>query len=372
MDALNCVNTAPIAPGVSMDWQTLMGNLRGRPRCPSSGPSGSPMSSSVASSPYASTGVPSPTPCLPEPSYQFPSGDYQADATANYGLPNAPHSFSKWSIYREAAHRQEGLARLQWERQIQESVRQRLSAAWCGPEQAMPPTYPTSDVVGAAAVAAAVAAMREGKFQPRQPTGWYGPPPPAAPPYGTFPPGLSQYIDELIRVQIDQYMRDYVQAGNMMEQWRADPQAYAAPMTMTRPSPAPYMGSHPGDVDKAVFDAAVAAAAKAINESRGGPSDGSQPTVGGEHFRPAPMQQPRVGSPTPPLLAPMPSRATTTKRELSGNTLFVESMNHLQQQPVKKNDPASATSLGSHPADGVRLAPYVPPDEEACDPGESS
>lgn len=28
MDALNCVNTAPIAPGVSMDWQTLMGNLR--------------------------------------------------------------------------------------------------------------------------------------------------------------------------------------------------------------------------------------------------------------------------------------------------------------------------------------------------------
>lgn len=45
-------------------------------------------------------------------------------------------------------------------------------------------------------------------------------------------------------------------------------------MTMTRPSPAPYMGSHPGDVDKAVFDAAVAAAAKAINESRGGPSDG--------------------------------------------------------------------------------------------------
>ncbi|KAF4686747.1 hypothetical protein FOZ60_004937 [Perkinsus olseni] len=142
-----------------------------------------------------------------------------------------------------------------------------------------------------------------------------------------------------------------------------------------RPPTAPQVGTlgeggaPPLDMDKGIFAAAVAAAAKAIQESRGSVTDGLQP--GGEHFRAPMQQQPRVGSPTPPLLAPTPSRATS-KRELPGTNSFVESMNHQQQQPVKKNDATATAVGGGRPADGVRLAPYVPPNEESSDSSDSS
>ncbi|KAF4715182.1 hypothetical protein FOZ62_032015, partial [Perkinsus olseni] len=352
--------------------------------------------SSLASSPYASTAVPSPTPCLPEP-YQFPpSGDYQTEANYSRLVPLHPYhprvtivgyqnaqGFSKWSIYREAALRQEELARLQWERQVQEGVRQRFNT-WWGAEQAVTaPPYPavrgaSQDVFGAA-VAAAAAALTEGKFV--QQSTPYGLPPREgfpqrqAPPYGSsygpLPPGLPQYIEDTIRAQVDLQIREYVQQQTirLMEQ-----QMYAG--YDPRPPTAPQVGTlgEGGtpllDMDKGIFAAAVAAAAKAIQESRGSVTDGLQP--GGEHFRAPMQQQPRVGSPTPPLLAPMPSRATS-KRELPGTNSFVESMNHQQQQqPVKKNDATATAVGGGRPADGVRLAPYVPPNEESSDSSDSS
>ncbi|KAF4679879.1 hypothetical protein FOZ60_014386, partial [Perkinsus olseni] len=193
--------------------------------------------------------------------------------------------------------------------------------------------------------------------------------PPYGSSYGPLPPGLPQYIKDMIRAQVDLQIREYVQQQTirLMEQ-----QMYAG--YDPRPPTAPQVGTlgEGGtpllDMDKGIFAAAVAAAAKAIQESRGSVTDGLQP--GGEHFRAPMQQQPRVGSPTPPLLAPMPSRATS-KRELPGTNSFVESMNHQQQQPVKKNDATATAVGGGHPADGVGLAPYVPPNEESSDSSES-
>ncbi|KAF4678352.1 hypothetical protein FOL47_000081 [Perkinsus chesapeaki] len=367
---------APLAPGVTMDWQTLMGNLRGRARCASS----SPMSSSLASSPYASTSVPSPTPCLPEPSHQFPPGDFPMDPAA-YGYQNGP-GFSKWSIYREAALRQEEMARIQWERQFQEGVRQRLhsgfnnpGSCWSGEQfhtagapSAQYAKSPGQDPFGAAVAAAAMAIM-EGRYEQQQqqqqmssgllpsreayhsrmPSPVYGPGYYDIPPPQQQRSGLPLYIEEMIRSQIEQQIRECIQQQvcRMMEQWRDNSPMYYANQ---RPPTAP--PSSAWDADQAIFNAAVAAATKAVNESRG--TEGSQMASSSEQFR----GLPRVGSPPPPLLAPMPSRATA-KRE-PGTNSFVESMNH--QQPLNKNDAA-------HPADGVRLAPYVPPvDEESTPP----